>query len=308
MPLTNFELKDKDLVLFNTRVEDPELLMVAELLLEVKQNRKDFKRFGIGFIQVSLSNNNTSVSLFQGTARVLLAPNPELNKTGCSVSVEVAVSSDPNLTQLEALIPLDCIFGPLEMVPGLSASGLSANLSQPIALSKSQDVFLHAVVCKGAAALEKSFSHFLRQLCQGQEQTEPQFLKAQVTERRLEVTQHNTWKQISSAAVSLALDKDTLAAPGSLKISDWVLHPLAGLVFRLVFKVVLSDKHNQQQTQDFCLGWSVGLPNSNGENPEDKLLESGFVMGPGLALTGQVMWEPKQRLKLLLSCRLTSKE
>jgi hypothetical protein len=31
-------------------------------------------------------------------------------------------------------------------------------------------------------------------------------------------------------------------------------------------------------------------------------------MGPGIALMGQVMWEPRQRLKVLVSCRLTNKE
>ncbi len=36
LPLINFEIKDKDFVMFNTRVNDPELHVVIELLLEVK--------------------------------------------------------------------------------------------------------------------------------------------------------------------------------------------------------------------------------------------------------------------------------
>lgn len=94
--------------------------------------------------------------------------------------------------------------------------------------------------------LEKSFSQFLRQLCQAEEQSGIQMIQAQVTERRIDVQQHNTWRKISAAAVSLDLDANSLRAHGSLKIANALMHPQVGLLFSLIYKVAFKDRNNAE--------------------------------------------------------------
>jgi hypothetical protein len=84
----------------------------------------------IGFTVIDLFKEPqaTSVKLCQGTPRILLSGKTydSIKKTGVVVKYKVQKFKDDKLLGLSKLVDSNCLVGPLELIPGLKNSKLSA--------------------------------------------------------------------------------------------------------------------------------------------------------------------------------------
>lgn len=127
--------------------------------------------------------------------------------------------------------------------------------------------------------------------------------KPQIVERRLSVVSHNTWRVLGSGGspsfVSLNREEGsqgTFHSSGALKILGFPLHPLIGLVFKLEYRVEFTKASTGiKEQRDFVLGWCLYVP----QITQNELLHEGevqldLILGPGLTLFGEVLWDQTQ--------------
>ena len=87
--------------------------------------------------------------------------------------------------------------------------------------------------------------------------------KPVILERRLSVSPHNSWRTLGGASfVSLTKETaGTFLSSGALKIMNFPIDPIIGLIFKLEYRVEL---HNAQttlkETRDFVIGWCLYVP------------------------------------------------
>jgi hypothetical protein len=101
----------------------------------------------------------------------------------------------------------------------------------------------------------------------------------------------------------ISLTKDAtgqIHTTGSLKISEFILHSQVSLVFKLEYKVQITEKSTTERQQDFVLGWCYYIPTliQNNKDVQEADISLDLVMGPGISLTGEVMWDQTLTKKL----------
>lgn len=119
----------------------------------------------------------------------------------------------------------------------------------------------------------------------------------------------------------ISLTKDAngqIHTTGSLKISEFILHPMVSLVFKLEYKVQITEKSTTERQQDFVLGWCHYIPTliQNNKEIQEADISLDLVMGPGVSITGEVMWDQTltkklqtdSQFKVKLSALITTKE
>lgn len=76
------------------------------------------------------------------------------------------------------------------------------------------------------------------------------------------VVPHNTWKELTTPSlISLSLNSHGVVQPtGSLKILDFILHPQIGLIFKLEYRVQITEKSGHQRHQDFVIAYGLQVP------------------------------------------------
>lgn len=80
---------------------------------------------------------------------------------------------------------------------------------------------------------------------------------------------------------------------GSLKISDYLVHPEISLIFKIQYKVFIKETAGTERYQDFTIGWGIYLPELTQNNTEiaEKQISLKLLMGSGSAITGEIMWD-----------------
>ena len=80
-------------------------------------------------------------------------------------------------------------------------------------------------------------------------------------------------------------------------MDDFVHHGLVAMVIKLVYSVqfLYSTDQNMNNIQDFVIAHAVYLPRySNGGKFVEESVVLDMVMGPGVAVTGDVIWDKSQ--------------
>ena len=78
-----------------------------------------------------------------------------------------------------------------------------------------------------------------------------------------------------------------------MKIIDFALHQLVALIFKLEYQVPYKTADNEEKIQNFVLGECLYIPQltDNHQNTVTAPIELDFMMGPGVSLTGEIMWD-----------------
>lgn len=96
------------------------------------------------------------------------------------------------------------------------------------------------------------------------------------------------------AQIGLSInEKGQVTVNGSLKISEYVVHPEISLIFKIQYKVFIKEMTGLERFQDFTIGWGIYLPELTNSNTEiaEKQISLKLLMGPGSAITGEIMWD-----------------
>jgi hypothetical protein len=83
---------------------------------------------------------------------------------------------------------------------------------------------------------------------------------------------------------------------GALKILNFPLDPLIGLVYKLEYRVELVNAETTlKESRDFVIGWCMYVPQVNKVGQRDELSEGevqlDLILGPGLTIFGEVLWD-----------------
>lgn len=85
---------------------------------------------------------------------------------------------------------------------------------------------------------------------------------------------------------------DIIAANNSIKISNYICHPLVALIFRVEYKVLMpEEKENKELFLN--IGWTYHVPSLNAMSKlQNEQLEYELELGPGKVPTGDLLWDP----------------
>lgn len=119
-----------------------------------------------------------------------------------------------------------------------------------------------------------------------------------ITERRLIVAAHNTWTFVNlnkgKNFISLSQpdpQTNTCKLAGVLKIENVVVDTDIALIFKVEYTLRVVGSDNLYFT--FVLGWFIHIPTITRDGIWlDKTLDTRFIMGPGVTVTGDLLWEP----------------
>ena len=188
--------------------------------------------------------------LYHGTPRVLLSGRDPrtLQTAGASLSYEVMrdQQTKTKFEQLMHLVPSECWVGPTDTVPGLLATipPQIKDFNEKEAYCPRTTLYAHRVRLSSMQEVEAAFAAYLRRLCHAEEnqpnQQAPTIRHAAVTDRRLTVASHNTWRQLESrpSDFSLVLDlQGNIEGAGSaLRIPDYAVTDMVALIFKLEYR------------------------------------------------------------------------
>ena len=77
-----------------------------------------------------------------------------------------------------------------------------------------------------------------------------------------------------------------------MKILDFSMHEMIALIVKLTYRVQIRDNYMGDRMQDFVIGQAIHLPyiTKEGNLPA---VETQFdlSMGPGVTLTGEMLWD-----------------
>lgn len=257
----------------------------------------EVKRFGIGFcvIQIFEQPLPRTFELFQGTPRLLVSGTKvaQLTRSGAVLHVEF-VKNQMSLKPLQIFVLSECLVGMCDPIPGLQNTYLPAlvgDFDGSVVFSKRKHLYCHHVRVSNMGDVEKSFAMYLANMAGA----ETGISAARVTERKLTVVPHNTWRQIGqNSFISMNLDlKGQIQTSGSIKILDFCMHPLIALLFKLEYRVTLKYANGSERIHDYILGYCIHLPALLSSNADilQQDLNFDLIMGPGISLTGDILWD-----------------
>jgi len=116
-----------------------------------------------------------------------------------------------------------------------------------------------------------------------------------IEKRRLTAIQHNTWQPLGAENhVALKLTKiGRVEFESHLVVENFHLDPMVALILKLQYVVRVNYRDGSEKLQTYLIGWSSFIPTLKGDNgdimPDKK--EVKFNFGPGVALTGELMWD-----------------
>ena len=128
---------------------------------------------------------------------------------------------------------------------------------------------------------------------------------------------HNSWRAIGSSSF-VSLNREITGAvqsSGALKVVNFPIHPLIALVFKLEYRVKFETITGKSETKDFVLGWCCYVPRLEeaGDTIKDEEVQLDLILGPGLSLLGDVLWDQtlvrkERRLFVKMAVVLTTSE
>lgn len=108
---------------------------------------------------------------------------------------------------------------------------------------------------------------------------------------------NNTWRNLGGAPCFVSLNRQegtigTFHSSGALKILNFPLHPLISLIFKLEYRVEFTNASTRtKETKDFVIGWCLYVPPISGECLVEGEIQLDMLLGPGLTLFGEVLWD-----------------
>ena len=77
-----------------------------------------------------------------------------------------------------------------------------------------------------------------------------------------------------------------------MAIKNFICHPLAALIIRVEYKAIITVDNRKEQVF-FTLGFMAHLPAFNAAGDlSDENLDVKFILGPGQAPNGELLWDP----------------
>ena len=142
---------------------------------------------------------------------------------------------------MKYLVPPNVLVGPRDTIPGLVTSKLPAKVedfNQAEAFSARETLYAHELKITSLNEVEKLFKQYLRTVTLA-EQTQQAYVQATILERKLVALPHNSWKQVGAESfISLNEDRNgKIETTGVLKIMDYSMHSMVGIVFKLQYRV-----------------------------------------------------------------------
>ena len=149
------------------------------------------------------------------------------------------------------LIPDNIVVGLNDQIPGLIGSILPEKpeeLATKLPVAPIKTVYAHNVRISSMNEVEAAFNLFLKdsRLFHGESDinaTQAKSFHAEITERRLTVVPHNTWRAIGSTSF-VSLNREVtgvVQSSGALKILNFPLHPEVALVYKLEYRGIPSS-------------------------------------------------------------------
>lgn len=124
-------------------------------------------------------------------------------------------------------------------------------------------IYIHGLQLMTQIPFENRFENFLRRMKQEKMKTargQNNYAgndNVYISERRVIVTAHNTWKNVNEECIismSPPDEKGIANSGGSLTINNFICHPLIALVFRMEYKARLPSE-KMEETLFFTIGW-----------------------------------------------------
>ena len=162
---------------------------------------------------------------------------------------------------------------------------------------------MHDLDLSGLNQLEESFRAYLRKLCESEQRLENKGLSittrnAVVSQRRLEVFAHNTWRMLTLPQ-SIIINKvvsptsSVFQIKGPLVVKGFITQPHIILLAHLIYRVQFRDQNGDLSEHEFTLGWTAIPPEvqPNGDNIAENKIKVKLQTGPGKTLLGDLVWD-----------------
>ena len=199
-----------------------------------------------------------------------------------------------------SVVPSEIIVGPNDKIPGLLSMSLPArfqSFDEPLVFSDRKTVYAHNIRLSSINEIEAGFKQYLRKICMQQGADKNHAITAEVLERKLTMVPHNSWRQIGQEAM-ISLNEDAqgnIESQGSLKIIDCAMHEMVALLIKLHYRVQIRSHLEGLRIQEFVLGHAVHMMHiTKGGNLHNIETQIDVQLGPGSALTGEILWDHRQ--------------
>jgi len=176
-------------------------------------------------------------------------------------------------------------------------------------------IYIHNIQMLTSIAFESRFENFLRRMVQEKQRnakgqysnSAPESEQVFIEERRIMVSANNTWKNITDdtyVSMGAPNQQGVSLSGGTLAIKNFICHPLVALIMRVEYKASITlDKHREQVF--FTLGFTAHLPAFNAAGDlADESLDVKFILGPGQAPNGELLWDPNADDKQFYQVRM----
>ena len=307
---TMFDSNEEAFMFFHTSFTEASSCLLLEVEV-VKQEGYQKERASAGFAVCNLFDfpkTAQAVIVQQGSPRMFGAVQTDLtqaNRVGKTMLTFEFQNNFAPFAGLKELVPQNCLVSYNDVIPGLNtATGRFAKprpdfqsplSTEPMTAKPRRPIYLHNVSLVCSPEFERQFESFLRYVVNNEnEEFENTMSSVDISQRRIHVGVHNTWKDLAEPERLVVLeepDREGIArGTASVELPQYVEDPLVALTFRVEFGATLPVRPAQRAVSH-TVAWQVHLPkiNAQGEVVTEHV-ELDCKIGNQVSMQNDLVW------------------